>query len=520
MTRIQMRRGTAAQWTSVNPTLASGEHGFETDTGKEKIGTGSTAWVALPYLTDMVGAGTTAALAGKVDDNTLVINVKDYGAVGDNSTDNTAAITAAVTAAGSGGTVYFPKGIYRSGPLTTPIFTHLRGDTLQWGAGNPTTVLYFPGLTGTDVALTLGTNSSLTNLVLRGPGYSVGTVKGIAAGTLHTFNLSVLDFATGIHLTSAYYAQMRAAEFSRCGTGLKLSDAYNVNLYGPRFYCTTAAFRGIAIDGGGRGLNIFGGSIEAYSTGIKLYTAQTVNLSGVYFETPVSTNAIGVDANGLNQVTINVRDCFVYLMGHTYFVKAGSCSDLELVSTGNHFACAVDGVTAAVAYLVSSSQNVYLADDNFSEVLQTGISYVVPAIGAGITVAWPNKAAGRYGVGATIGVILEGRRRILYESEQTVATNTSVTFNCSYVVHAITLQANATSSGFSANVVPGQNITITWIQDAVGGHTYVWPAPCKFAGGVAPSDTTASTRTTVTFRYNDTVARYHETSRAVAVPVA
>ena len=48
-TQIQTRRGTAATWTSTNPTLAAGEIGFESDTGKIKIGTGSTAWNALAY---------------------------------------------------------------------------------------------------------------------------------------------------------------------------------------------------------------------------------------------------------------------------------------------------------------------------------------------------------------------------------------------------------------------------------------------------------------------------------------
>lgn len=47
--RIQFRRGTAAQWTSANPTLAVGELGFETDTTKFKIGDGSTAWTSLGY---------------------------------------------------------------------------------------------------------------------------------------------------------------------------------------------------------------------------------------------------------------------------------------------------------------------------------------------------------------------------------------------------------------------------------------------------------------------------------------
>jgi len=58
VTQIQVRRGTAAQWTSTNPTLASGEFGFETDTGKIKIGNGSTAWTGLSYTGAATGTVT------------------------------------------------------------------------------------------------------------------------------------------------------------------------------------------------------------------------------------------------------------------------------------------------------------------------------------------------------------------------------------------------------------------------------------------------------------------------------
>ena len=47
--RVQVRKDTASNWTSANPTLASGEFGFETDTGKLKTGDGSTAWTSLGY---------------------------------------------------------------------------------------------------------------------------------------------------------------------------------------------------------------------------------------------------------------------------------------------------------------------------------------------------------------------------------------------------------------------------------------------------------------------------------------
>jgi hypothetical protein len=50
---IQFRTGTAAAWTSANPILASGEPGFESDTGKQKIGDGATAWTSLVYASSL-----------------------------------------------------------------------------------------------------------------------------------------------------------------------------------------------------------------------------------------------------------------------------------------------------------------------------------------------------------------------------------------------------------------------------------------------------------------------------------
>ena len=47
--RIQLRRGNAATWTSVDPVLGQGEIGWEIDTGLHKVGDGSTAWTSLSY---------------------------------------------------------------------------------------------------------------------------------------------------------------------------------------------------------------------------------------------------------------------------------------------------------------------------------------------------------------------------------------------------------------------------------------------------------------------------------------
>ena len=48
--QIQIRRDTASNWSSNNPTLAAGEQGWESDTNKMKVGDGTTAWNSLSYF--------------------------------------------------------------------------------------------------------------------------------------------------------------------------------------------------------------------------------------------------------------------------------------------------------------------------------------------------------------------------------------------------------------------------------------------------------------------------------------
>lgn len=90
--RIQFRRGTSSAWTSANPTLATGEFGYETDTGKFKIGDNTTAWASLPYAasgltgvtagTGLTGGGTTGTVTVSLD-TTAVIQPTIVDAKGD-----------------------------------------------------------------------------------------------------------------------------------------------------------------------------------------------------------------------------------------------------------------------------------------------------------------------------------------------------------------------------------------------------------------------------------------------------
>ena len=74
--QIQFRRGTAAAWTSADPTLAAGELAIETDTDFYKIGDGSTAWTSLGYSSLPSGTAPLASptFTGTVTMADLVVN--------------------------------------------------------------------------------------------------------------------------------------------------------------------------------------------------------------------------------------------------------------------------------------------------------------------------------------------------------------------------------------------------------------------------------------------------------------
>ena len=55
--RIQLRRDTAANWTSNNPVLRQGEIGIETDTYQMKVGNGTSTWTHITQYMNIVPDG-------------------------------------------------------------------------------------------------------------------------------------------------------------------------------------------------------------------------------------------------------------------------------------------------------------------------------------------------------------------------------------------------------------------------------------------------------------------------------
>ncbi len=199
--QLQFRRSPAAQWTSDNPILASGEMGIETDTNKFKIGDGTTHWNSLPYgglegPTGTMGTGYTGATGAT---GSASIETGPTGWTG--TTGYTGATGAASITTG-------PTGFTGS--------TGSIGPTGQGGAPAvdvPTgSVLYSSN--GTDI--TGNTGFYLADFIVTAPAYSAQSVyttylNGIpVSGDIYYNNTSFLAFlgesSTGSIIDNSYYS--------------------------------------------------------------------------------------------------------------------------------------------------------------------------------------------------------------------------------------------------------------------------------------------------------------------------
>jgi len=80
---LQLRHAIAADWSTVNPVLAVGELGYETNSGQFKIGIGGTGWNSLPYggLNGPTGNTGPTGMTGPVPTNVNSLTVNGTLAV-------------------------------------------------------------------------------------------------------------------------------------------------------------------------------------------------------------------------------------------------------------------------------------------------------------------------------------------------------------------------------------------------------------------------------------------------------
>ncbi|WP_341945632.1 glycosyl hydrolase family 28-related protein [Microbacterium sp. LWH11-1.2] len=458
-------------------------------------------------------------------------NVDDFGAVGDATTDDRAAIQAALDAAGVGGRVLLsPHKRYRvAGTLITQTWQTLEGAVGAFGSGASTSAELVFAVSGSTPGIRARSYTKLKNLLIRGPGDAVGTCVGVkmydsSANSLRMENVSVDDWAIGVHLDQVYYGLLLNPAFRRCGTGIKITSSLNIAMHNPQINTQRAdGTVGIGIDGCARPLSIFGGSIEQFQSGIKVFHSESLNLFGVYFESTIaSANVRGIDTAAFINTTINAIGCYIYTPNLTTWIEQRGGTGRVLNCRGNSFiaGAASANVSGSAAYRFTVGQNVDITGDNWVRV-ETALTSYTAVDGGGLPYpgARVEIPVGYTAGGSVPGTILDGKLRLQPVEAKTHAVAGVATINPDFGNTEITVSANVTSMNLTAVGSHRQELILTIVQDATGGRTYVYPSNFRFAGGVAPSDTTASTRTTVRMQYNGVLNRWFEVSRTVAVPV-
>jgi hypothetical protein len=322
--KIQLRRDTAANWTAANPILAQGEVGFEIDTSKSKVGDGVTAWNSRPY-TGVATAGWTQNGGGAVSrtvDSKLkdVVSVKDFGAVGDGVTDDTAAIQAALDSGTAKisvdlGTyritsrIIIPSNVTLCGDNSKSCIIKMDGADRVCTLGNGSTVsnLTFDsnnfGTSNTDLTcLTVGSNCFVQDVVcLNGyTGCNSSTASNSFIANLTTYNhtsrgLQLDPFVTNFIIDGVI-------SYSNGAAGILIGHGSSYNVV-KNFVIKEIPNAGFWIHEGSHHNNVSDGIIQAHSTSIRPGISIT---AGCYLNTVSNVTTFGVQ-RGV-QITANNGD--------------------------------------------------------------------------------------------------------------------------------------------------------------------------------------------------------------------
>jgi hypothetical protein len=167
-----------------------------------------------------------------------VVNVKDFGAVGDNIADDTAAIQAAIDSFSiSGGSIYLPAGTYR---VTSLIVN--RADVSFVGDGRSATILNLATPAGVSSINITGVNSNPVPIDKTWG----AVIDGITFDATGNSNINTYT----ILATYAHGLNVRNCSFIYCHSGISLQDCYSVGIDNVVMYDLKPAFGiGIFING-------------------------------------------------------------------------------------------------------------------------------------------------------------------------------------------------------------------------------------------------------------------------------
>jgi len=402
--RIQLRRDTAANWTSSNPVLRAGELGIETDTLKFKIGNGSSTWTQITNYANVTSTGLSNSLndyilsatkgtpggPAALDSNGDLLVPEDSIILWDDA-DYTYTTTVTATQPTANRTITLPNatgtvalaenvaalsGATFTGNISVPTAITFEGatandfeTTIQVTDPTADRTITIPDVGGTFV--TTGDTGSVTNTMLAGSiandklSNSAITINGTSTSLGGTRTLGTDDISEGT--TNKYFTDERAqdavATALAAGTHTNLTVTYNdaansISLAAAPGYVDEQAVDAVATAlAAGTHTNIsvsYNDAGNAISlTGAVTYTDENAqdavgNAVGTGLSYNDTTGAISVDTTAIQAKVANVDDTEIgYLNGVTSGIQTQIDNKASL--SGATFTGAVSGTSLTLS---------------------------------------------------------------------------------------------------------------------------------------------------------------------------
>jgi len=418
-TRMQQRRGTAAQWVSTNsgngPILNAGEIGFETDTNKFKIGDGTNHWINLDYFIDANSTVNPAFGSSIVFEGATANAFETTVQVTDPTADRTITLpdaTGTVVLADGSGNVTVSGDLTVSGTTTT-----INSTTI-----NATTGIVFEGTTANDFETTLNVTDPTADRTLTLPN-ETGTIATQTyvtneIGSHASDTTSIHGIADTAELATKAYADGAASSSLSTHT----SDTTSVHGIADTAELATKTYADTAVSTHNSDTTNVHGIVD---TSVLTTASNTQTLTGKTLTSPkinedVAVTATATELNYVDGVTSAIQ---TQIDGKAASSHTHAQSDITNLTTDLAAKAALSGATFTGAVVLHADPATALGAatkqyvDSIAEGLHVHAS-VVAATSANITLATDVEN------GDTLdGVTLATGNRILVKNQSTASEN-------------------------------------------------------------------------------------------------
>lgn len=276
----------------------------------------------------------------------IFYNVKDYGAVGDDTHDDFSSIVAAVTAAHNNGSgiLYFP---YSPAKYKITDEVALPEGVSIWGDGRHGVTIRQATAGKRGFFLTNGTGETVAELQISGFKLEMPTGSGdgifIEGRPLDYFrvnDVTVDGAAVGVHCKGAIVSRLEGVNGQNCTTGgiwIDGTDSFvtSVSLTACYGNANTGGF-GVKISKATY-VSVMGGAADSNDIGHYLLDCFSATLNGTGSESNTSNNFKVEGSSDFGSTGVNLVGCYSYDVGAVGFFVTGFSTNVQLIGCIDNF---------------------------------------------------------------------------------------------------------------------------------------------------------------------------------------